>query len=76
MSSATFIIEARRSRGWSQEALAEHANLSLRTIQRVEQGESVPRGHTMQQLAHALGVSLDIPLQCPRQQRYRRTQFQ
>ena len=59
MFSATLIIEARRSKGWSQEALAEHAKLSLRTIQRVEQGETVPRGHTVQQLAQALGVPLE-----------------
>ena len=59
MFSAALIIEARQSKGWSQEALAEHANLSLRTIQRVEQGETVPRGYTMQQLAQALGVPLE-----------------
>lgn len=57
--SAPLIIEARCRKGWSQEVLAEHAGLSLRTIQRVEQGDTVPRGHTMNQLAHALGVPLE-----------------
>ena len=39
--------------------LAEQSGVSLRTIQRVEQGDSVPRGHTLQALATALGVGLD-----------------
>lgn len=65
MFSAPHIIEARRRKGWSQEALAEHANLSLRTIQRVERGETVPRGHTMHQLAYALGVTLEGLLPAP-----------
>jgi transcriptional regulator with XRE-family HTH domain len=53
------ILTIRKSRGYSQEMLAEHSGVSLRTIQRVEQGDTVPRGHTLQALAAALGVSLD-----------------
>ncbi|HEX8329599.1 MAG TPA: helix-turn-helix transcriptional regulator [Hymenobacter sp.] len=59
MFSAARIQELRKSKGFSQEALAEHSGVSLRTIQRVEQGETVPRGHTVQALAAALEVTLD-----------------
>ena len=59
MFSATRIQTIRKSKGFSQELLAEESGVSLRTIQRVEQGATVPRGHTMQALAAALGVALD-----------------
>ena len=39
--------------------------MSLRTIQRVEQGETVPRGHTLQALATALDVPLDALRSAP-----------
>jgi transcriptional regulator with XRE-family HTH domain len=59
MFSAARIQAIRKSKGLSQEALAEEAGVSLRTIQRVEQGETVPRGYTVQALATALGVPLE-----------------
>ncbi|WP_165821991.1 helix-turn-helix domain-containing protein [Hymenobacter edaphi] len=59
MFSADRIQTIRKSRGLSQEMLAEQSGVSLRTIQRVEQGDTVPRGHTLQALAAALGVALD-----------------
>lgn len=59
MFSAERILTIRKSRGLSQEMLAEQSGVSLRTIQRVEQGDTVPRGHTLQALAAALGVGLD-----------------
>jgi transcriptional regulator with XRE-family HTH domain len=59
MFSAARIQELRKSKGFSQEVLAEQSGVSLRTIQRVEQGETVPRGHTVQALAAALEVTLD-----------------
>lgn len=49
----------RKEKGLSQEALAEEAGLSLRTIQRVEQGVTTPQGHTLQALAAALSVPLE-----------------
>jgi transcriptional regulator with XRE-family HTH domain len=58
MFSAARIVALRKSQGLSQEALAEQSGVSLRTIQRVEQGDTVPRGYTVQALATALGVSL------------------
>jgi transcriptional regulator with XRE-family HTH domain len=64
MFSAARITALRKSQGLSQEALAEQSGVSLRTIQRVEQGDTLPRGHTMQALATALGVALaDLRLQ-------------
>lgn len=59
MFSAARIQSIRKSKGLSQEALAEEAGVSLRTIQRVEQGDTVPRGYTLQALAAALGVPLE-----------------
>ncbi|KAA9339728.1 helix-turn-helix domain-containing protein [Hymenobacter busanensis] len=59
MFSAARILAIRKSKGYSQELLAEQSGVSLRTVQRVEQGETVPRGHTLQALATALGVTLD-----------------
>ena len=65
MFSAARILEIRRSKGYSQELLAEQSGVSLRTIQRVEQGETVPRGHTLQALATALDVPLDALRSAP-----------
>jgi transcriptional regulator with XRE-family HTH domain len=59
MFSAARIATIRKSKGFSQEALAEQSGVSLRTIQRVEQGETVPRGYTLQALAAALNVTLE-----------------
>ncbi|MFD0799614.1 DUF4870 domain-containing protein [Maribacter chungangensis] len=41
----------------SQEFLAEESGLSIRTIQRIEKGETAPNGDTCQKLAVALKVS-------------------
>lgn len=50
--------ELRMAKGYSQEYLAEISQLSLRTIQRMENGETVPRGDTLNRLAKALGVDI------------------
>ncbi|NHE58642.1 helix-turn-helix domain-containing protein [Cyclobacterium plantarum] len=49
----------RKRRGFSQEALAELAGLSLRTIQRVENENRKPSGDSLKKMATALGVDLD-----------------
>ena len=59
MFSAARILAIRKSKGLSQEVLAEKSGVSLRTIQRVEQGDTVPRGYTLQALAAALNVPLE-----------------
>ncbi|NGP77550.1 helix-turn-helix transcriptional regulator [Balneolaceae bacterium YR4-1] len=50
------IKEVRIQKGYSQEKLAKKSDLSLRTIQRVENGETEPRGDTINRIAEALGV--------------------
>lgn len=51
------IKNLRNSKGFSQELLSEKSGLSLRTIQRIENGESEPRGDTLLRLATALEVA-------------------
>jgi len=53
-------IKALRSRkGYSQEELSEKTGLSLRTIQRIENGETEPRGDSLKRLAVAFDVLPD-----------------
>lgn len=59
MTLAERVKELRNRKGFSQERLAEESKLSLRTIQRIENNESVPRGDTLERLAIALGTSPD-----------------
>lgn len=54
MSLAEKITAVRKSKGLSQEQLAEDASINLRTLQRIENGETEPRGHTLRLLAKAL----------------------
>jgi uncharacterized Tic20 family protein len=53
------VKELRNRKGLSQELLAEESSLSLRTIQRIENNETVPRGDTLKRLAVALDTSPD-----------------
>ena len=53
------VKDLRNRKGFSQEQLAEESRLSLRTIQRIEKGESTPRGDTLPKLTRALGVTPD-----------------
>jgi len=53
------IKELRQRRGFSQEELAEKSGLSIRTIQRIENGETEPRGDSLKRLSGALGVTPD-----------------
>ncbi len=48
------ILRLRKSQGLTQEELAERASINLRTLQRIEQGKTEPRGHTLRLLATAL----------------------
>lgn len=43
----------------SQEYLAEEAGISLRTVQRIENKESVPTGETIKRISTALDVDMD-----------------
>ena len=53
------IINLRTQKGYSQQKLADVSQVSLRTIQRIENGESSPRGDTLNRIFKALGVSTD-----------------
>lgn len=53
------IKSLRKRKGFSQEQLADDATLSLRTIQRIENGETIPHGDSLRKLTQALGVNPD-----------------
>ena len=53
------IKELRNRKGFSQEELSEKTGLSLRTVQRIENGETEPRGDSLKRLAMAFDVLPD-----------------
>ena len=50
------IIETRKSKGLTQEELAELSAINLRTIQRIENNENEPRGKTLNLICKALEI--------------------
>lgn len=48
------ITELRKAKGWTQEELVERCNVSVRTIQRIETGEVIPRSYTVRIILSAL----------------------
>lgn len=55
--SSSAIKQLRKSKGLSQENLSDKSGLSLRTIQRIENGETIPRGDSLNRIANAMDVS-------------------
>ncbi len=53
---ANAIISARKRKGYTQEDLAAITSLTVRTIQRIESGDTFPRAYTLQTLATALDI--------------------
>ncbi len=53
------IRQQRIQKGYAQEHLADSAGISLRTLQRIEGGQTEPRGHTLIALAQALEVAIE-----------------
>ena len=51
------VKELRRRKGWSQEDLKENSGLSLRTVQRIEKGETRPAGESLRRISEALDVT-------------------
>lgn len=51
------VKELRKRKGFSQEELTENSGLSLRTIQRIENGETEPTGETLKRISNALNVN-------------------
>jgi transcriptional regulator with XRE-family HTH domain len=50
------LIDYRKARGMTQEELAEKSGISIRTIQRIETGEVIPRAYTIKVLSDYLGI--------------------
>ena len=53
------IKEVRKRKGLSQEELAESAKVNLRTIQRIENNESEPRGKTLNLICEVLDLNAE-----------------
>lgn len=73
------ILRLRKSQGLTQEELAERASINLRTLQRIEQGKTEPRGQTLRLLATALHQTPDglvgLPTSLPMREDYAVLQF-
>ncbi len=54
------IVAERKRKGLTQEQLAEAANVTVRTIQRIESGESMPRAYTLKTIATALNIEFEL----------------
>ena len=52
------VKELRKRKGLSQEELAKESGLSIRTVQRVENGETVPTGETIKRISTILNVTI------------------
>ena len=59
------IAELRKHRGLTQEELADKTGLTVRTIQRIENGESVPRSFTLKAIAAELNVPFEELMATP-----------
>ncbi|WP_298950281.1 helix-turn-helix domain-containing protein [uncultured Nonlabens sp.] len=55
----TKIKEIRLKKGMSQEELATDSQVSLRTIQRIENNENEPRGKTLQLICEILDINIE-----------------
>ena len=53
------IIELRKQKGLTQEDLVEKCNINVRTIQRIESGETTPRIYTIKMILNALGLDYE-----------------
>ncbi|PHR91163.1 MAG: DNA-binding protein [Leeuwenhoekiella sp.] len=53
------IKEARKTKGISQEELAESSGVNLRTIQRIENEKNEPRGKTLQLICNTLNIQVE-----------------
>lgn len=55
---ARLVKEGRTARGYTQQELSDKTGLSLRSVQRIENGEVVPRSYTIRVLAEELGFEV------------------
>jgi transcriptional regulator with XRE-family HTH domain len=56
---AAIIKEGRAAKGYTQKELSELSNISIRSIQRIENGEIVPRNYTLKTLSEVLSISFE-----------------
>jgi transcriptional regulator with XRE-family HTH domain len=59
---AGYVKEARLAKGYTQQELSELSNISVRSIQRIENGEILPRNYTLKTLAGILEISFESML--------------
>ena len=65
---SALVKEGRAAKGYTQKELSELSNISVRSIQRIENGEIFPRSYTLKTLAGILDISFDtIPKAKPLQ---------
>jgi XRE family transcriptional regulator, regulator of sulfur utilization len=68
MSLGSKVLSARKSKGLTQEQLAERATVTVRTIQRIESDDSIPRDYTLKAIAGALSMPFEefitVPSAC------------
>ena len=60
MQTGKLIKELRIKKGMTQEELADKTEVSIRTIQRIENGEVDPRAYTLQMIAKALDIDFSM----------------
>jgi transcriptional regulator with XRE-family HTH domain len=60
MKTGQLIKELRLKKGITQEVLAAKTDISVRTIQRIENGDVDPRAYTLQSIAAALEVDFEV----------------
>jgi len=53
------IAEIRKTKGFTQEEVAELAKINLRTLQRIEKGETEPRGNSLKGICSALEINIE-----------------
>lgn len=53
------ISRIRKQKGLTQEELVEKCNINVRTIQRIEAGEVVPRSYTLNRIIDVLGIEFN-----------------
>lgn len=56
---ATLVKEGRLSKGYTQKELSERSNISIRSIQRIENGELIPRSYTLKTIAEVIGTPFE-----------------
>jgi transcriptional regulator with XRE-family HTH domain len=56
---AALVKEGRTAKGYTQKELAELSNISIRSIQRIENGDILPRKYTLKTLAGILEQSFE-----------------